>query len=128
MLRAAKAKGMGMQEQVFLKEAGWLVTSARIEIDGQTFAVRNVGSVKVDTAGRPWAAFVLGVLGAAAMTANPFFGVPMLLLAGYLFWQNVSERSLVLVTGGGEQVALKSRNGAVVERLRAAVADAIAAR
>lgn len=128
MLRAAGLAGGGMQEQVFLKEHGWLVSSARIEIDGQTFAVRNVGSVKVDAAGRPWGAVLLGLLGAAAMTTNPFFGVPLLALAGYLLWQNLAERSLVLVTGGGEQVALKSRNAAAVERLRAAIAEAIAAR
>ena len=56
-----------MEEQVYLQAKNVLVTSARIEIAGQTFAVRNVSSVKVNSGGRPWLGAVFALAGVAAM-------------------------------------------------------------
>nr|WP_316642862.1 DUF6232 family protein [uncultured Roseateles sp.] len=119
-----------MDEAEFLREGAILVTTNRIELDGQTFAVRNIGSVKVTRPGTPIWALVVGILG-AAMGANPdtrIFGVMVLLAAGLWVWQQVRIRRLVLVSGGGESVALQSTNGALIERVRAAIAQAISAR
>lgn len=104
------------------------MTNSRIEIDGQTFAVRNVGSVKVVGGGRPWAGALVLLMGAMVMTADPFFGVPMLALGAYMIWQKFALKTLVLISGGGETVALKSTSTKSVEALRAAIAQAISAR
>lgn len=71
------SRGQIMEETTYLRAGSALVTNSRIEIDGQTFAVRNVGSVKVVGGGWSWAGALVLVIGAMVMTANPFFGVPI---------------------------------------------------
>lgn len=117
-----------MEEITYLQAGTSLVTSSRIEIDGQTFAVRNVGSVKIVGGGHPWAGALLLVVGAMALTANPFFGLPLLALGAYMVWQKLALKTLVLISGGGETVALKSTNAKAIEALRVAIAQAISAR
>jgi hypothetical protein len=117
-----------MEETTFLAAGSTVVTSTRIEIDGQTFAVRNIGSVKVEGGGRPWLGVLFGIFGVGVMRDLPIFGVCLLVIAAYAMWQKFALRKLVLVSGGGETVALKSTNAAAVEALRAAIAQAIAAR
>lgn len=118
-----------MDEIEYLREGGAVVSSTRIEINGQTFAVRNVGSVKVTRPNRPWGALVVGVIGAAvAIGSSGLAGAIILGAAAAWAWQQMRTRSLVLVTGGGESTALKSTDGALVERLRQAVAQAISVR
>lgn len=117
-----------MDEVKFLEEPGVVVTSTRVDINGQTFATRNVGSVKMTAQGaHPIVGVLLVVVGAAAMLGNGFLGGGLLLLGAWLCWEAFSRRSLVLVTGGGEVTALKGPK-AKVERVRAAVATAIASR
>jgi len=118
-----------MEETTIFQEGSSLVTSSRIEIDGQTFAVRNVGSVKVDKPGRPWFAGFLFVVGLAMLPGKAWVGGVMLVGAtGFWIWQQVRMRTLVLVSGGGETVALKSTNGLLVESLRRSIAQAISTR
>lgn len=119
-----------MDEVEYLRNGNTLVTSTRIEIDGQTFAVRNIGSVKVDKADTPWLAALVAVF------SLPLLFVPDARLFGGLVavaaiaWtvQQVRTRKLVLVSGGGETVALTSKNADTVEALRSAIAKAISAR
>lgn len=119
-----------MEEQEYLRTGTTLVTSSRIEIGGQTFAVRNVGSVKVTTPGRPWLAALVCAAGLAMLPdANArVAGVIIAGAAGAWIWQKLRQRSLVLVSGGGEIVALKSTDGPGVEALREAISKAISAR
>ncbi len=124
-----------MEETTFLNEAGVLVTSTRIEVGGQTFATRNVGSVKVEKRGRPVLAGVVAFVGLSVSIPAKFspaepmglFGWGLMLLAAYMLWERFSKASLVLVSGGGETTALRASN-ATIERVRVAVANAIAAR
>jgi hypothetical protein len=119
-----------MDEVKFLDEPGVLVTSTRVDIGGQTFATRNIGSVRMSAAGsHPIVGAVLLAGGVVALVvgANAFFGVGIAGLGAWLLWEAAQKRSLVLVTGGGEVSALKGRK-AHIERVRAAVANAIAAR
>lgn len=120
-----------MEETQYLNLGTLLVTSTRIEIDGQTFAVRNVGSVKVTRPGRPWFAGVFALLLTLTGLVRPAdLWLALLLglgLAAYVV-QQLRTRNLVLVSGGGEIVALASKNGQQIEQLRAAIAQAISAR
>lgn len=118
-----------MEEVEYLRQGGLLVTSTRIEIAGQTFAVRNVGSVKVNKPGVPWLAAVVIVVAVIASIGGAGWGGWLVALAAAAWmYQQMRTRSLVLITGGGEVLALKSTNGQQVEALRSAVAQAIAVR
>ncbi|MBA4341172.1 MAG: hypothetical protein C0423_03345 [Methylibium sp.] len=120
-----------MEEIEYLRDGNTLVTSTRIEINGQTYAVRNVGSVKVETNGKPWFAVLLALVGAMMAAGGDPTLVPGLLLlagSGAWIWQKVRMRTLIIVSGGGETTALKSTNSGQVEAVRAAIAKAISAR
>jgi hypothetical protein len=119
-----------MEEIEYLRSGTMLVTSTRVEIEGQTFAVRNIGSVKVERAGTPWIAAILALLCAPLLFVPDarIFGAAV--IAGAIAWivQQLRVRKLVLVSGGGETVALSSKDAAAVEALRNAIAQAISAR
>ncbi len=118
-----------MEETEYLRGGKVLVTSNRIELDGQTFAVRNVGSVKVTKPGTPWIAALIFVGSLVAGLQPGTHGALVIsLLSGFYIYSQVALRRLVLVSGGGETVALKSTNGAHIESIRAAIAQAISAR
>lgn len=119
-----------MEEQQYFSQGNMLVSSTRIELDGQTFAVRNVGSVKVTKPGRPWIAFIVALMAIGILIgdAKNYWGYLILIAAVAWIWQQLNTRRLVLVTGGGEVVAYKSTNSALVESLRAAIANAISVR
>lgn len=125
-----------MDEQVFLSAQNIKVTSSRIDINGQTFAVRNIGSVKVTTKGVSVLMVIFGaffvIAGLPALFDKNFgvalflFGIGGVLIAAVV--DRARRRRLVLVTGGGEVTAYESTNGAFVEQLRSSIADAIAVR
>lgn len=119
-----------MDEIEYLRSGNMLVTSTRVEIEGQTFAVRNIGSVKVQRAGTPWIAVILALLCAPMLFVPDAWIFGAAVIAGPIAWivQQVRVRKLVLVSGGGETVALSSKNAAAVETLRNAIAQAISAR
>lgn len=119
-----------MEEKEYLRAGDVLVTSTRIEIAGQTFAVRNVGSVKVTKPGSPWFAVLLlvasiGMIGNKDVRAG---GAIVFLACAAWIWQKLRTRRLVLVGGGGETVAMTSTNGGFIETARSAIAEAISAR
>lgn len=118
-----------MEEVTYLQAPGTLVTSSRIEIQGQTFAVRNVGSVKVVPKPRKWigGAFVL-LVGVSALAGNAGVGAALIAVGAWLLYAGAPRYSLVLVAGGGETTAVSSRDAGQVEAMRAAVAQAISAR
>lgn len=119
-------------ETVLLQEPGLLVTTARVEIDGQTFAVRNINSVKLEEdAGRPWGGVFAALLGVGALSAGGagvVVGVLLLAGGGWLIWKKTTTKRVVIATAGGEAVALQSTDGKRSERLHQAVAQAIASR
>ncbi|MCU0919151.1 MAG: DUF6232 family protein [Burkholderiaceae bacterium] len=119
-----------MEEVEYLRDRSTVVTSTRVEIDGATFAVRNIGAVKVTAPSRPWGGILLAMVAVGMMgTADSRpLGFVFLALAAWWAWQTLKRRSLVLVNGGKETVALRSSNPAAMETLRAAIANAIAAR
>lgn len=123
-----------MEETEFLRDGTTVVTSTQVVINGQTFAVRNIGSVKVTQPGTPWIAIILLVLfGVSIFTAGDqgtarAMAIIFTAACGAWVYNKVRTRRLVLVSGGGEVVALTSKDAAAVERLRAAIAKAIAVR
>lgn len=117
-----------MDEKTYLSEGTNLVTSTRIQIGGQTFALRNVGSVRVDQRRRKWPPFLLMFFALPAFAYAWWAAVAVIGGALGLLWLAFAQRQLVLVTGGGESIALVSTKPAALERLRAAIAQAISVR
>lgn len=127
-----------MEEQIIGSGAGWTVTTTRVEINGQTFATRNIGSVKVVGDGFPFLGLFFGALAGFMLlivtnskTPQPGLGVIALgigALGIYMIARKSGTRRLVVVTGGGEVVALKSTDSQAIDQLRSAVAQAISQR
>lgn len=119
-----------MDEQTFMQDGTVTVTSARIEINGQTFATRNVGSVKVVAPGVGRLTVAVMIIGIALMANAATRGFGALVLLAAIAWavQGSRRRDLVLYAGGGEVLALKTHNPQLAERIRAAIAQAIATR
>ncbi len=124
------------QEHAFLQEPGILVSTTRIELAGQTFAMRNVGSVKVVNPGVSAlavfiviVAFLFGVgQFVAAQVGGGVVALALAALAVYWVYRGTAHRKRVLIAGGGEVIALQTHDVQFVERVRRAVADAIATR
>jgi hypothetical protein len=118
-----------MEEQTFMDGGGTTVTSSRIVINGKTFATRNVGSVAMSkqnpSRGLP---FIVGLIGLACLAGPWQLGLTMLVVAGVIFWVQRPRYSLMMMAGGGEVLALQSTNGALVQQVHDAVAQAIAVR
>lgn len=118
-----------MQETVFFQGPALLVSSTRLDIAGQTFAVRNIVSVRVDGAQAP--VIALAMLALCLVAGAVLGGWGWWLAAGVYAvwaWRKLRRHTLVLVTGGGEQVALVSADVSHLEALRDAIAQAIAVR
>lgn len=124
-----------MDEVTYLRERDILVTSTRVELAGQTFAVRNIGSVKVTHKGAGLGSILTILIGLSVLSAGYHSGAGAVIIGVLLtgagaawLWQRMTERTLVLVTGGGEVAAYKSRNRRDIEAIRVAVATAISTR
>lgn len=134
-MRAVFTPGRGKvaDEQVFLQGGGVLVSSTRIEIGGQTFATRNVGSVKLVAPGMSKLGVVLAIVGVlaalgASAAGGKIFGLCLAAIGGIWAWSTARRRRLMLVAGGGEIMALETSNGGHAEALRSAIAQAISVR
>lgn len=118
-----------MDEVTFFNDKGTLVTSTRVEVAGQTFAVRNISSVKL-VAGRVHLGHLLGFMigGACLLAQNWGWAAVVIFATGAWAYGNVRERALVLVTNAGEVKALVRRDPPFMEQVREAVGKAISQR
>ena len=119
-----------MEERVFFEGDGSSVTSTKIVINGNTYATRNVGSVRIET--KPASrglGIVLALVGLFALFSTaPVFGL-MMLAAGVIIAMVAKSRAkLLLMAGGGESVAIESPNVKFVNNLHAAIVEAISVR
>jgi len=117
-----------MEEVSFLSEGSMVVTSSRIDLQGQTFATRNVSSVKVVEKPFNLLDALLLIVGIFSVLLQHWWVAIISLLFGIgSVYQKRTNSSLVLTTSGGEVVALQGRK-ALIERVRVAVAQAISSR
>lgn len=118
-----------MEEQVFLQANGMLVTSSRIEINGQTFATRNVGSVKVVAPGISILAVFVAIVGAISLAnGSVIFGACCAVVGGIWAYTTAVKRKVMIVAGGGEVLALETSDSPLAEKLRSSIAQAISVR
>jgi hypothetical protein len=122
-----------MSEREFLRQGGVVVTQARFIHGSQTFAMSNVTSVlstKTDPSkGGAILLIVLGiVLIAAHQAATIVIGLALAALGGWWLYSMKPTYNVVLRTASGESRAFSSKDRSLVERVVAAVNDAIVAR
>lgn len=128
------------EERAFLNADGVYVSNTRVVIHGTTYAMANITSVRkhVVPASNGCAALLIavaaiGIVGALATaltnSGDAWGGVflcGILLLIGVLWFRSLKTKyHLMLATAGGERQGLSSEDQTVVDRVTAAVADAI---
>lgn len=130
-----------MNEHVFFQEGTVLVTNTRFVVGGQTFAMANVTSARVQfrsLAGAATLLLLVGVstIGLGALMTMRAGGGSMLICSatgfvmiaiGLLLWKFGSSADLFLGTAGGERPALRGKPE-FIQRVAAAVSDAIVSR
>jgi hypothetical protein len=118
------------EEQTFLQSGAAVITSSRIVIGNQTFATRNVGSVSVQEIPRKsLGCIAFGLVAVAGLLAKEF-GVAVVcgVISAVFFLMNKPSYKLVMMAGGGEVVALVSKDQQHIRQLHDAVAQAISVR
>ena len=115
-----------MEEQVFFQYEGVRVTNTRFIVDGQTFAMNNITSVKPmeKKPSRFWPILliVLGVIPAFNGTYEP-----LIFVAAGIAWF-VSQKTVyhvMLHTAGGETSALKTFQREYLDKVVTALNNAI---
>ena len=124
-------------ETAVLQENGLQVTTGRFSVDGQTFALRNITSVKIEPVGSMTAPLFFAILAVAAFGASLgntpqangaiVFALIFALIA-WRRWRRNSALAIVIQTSGKEQVASTTHDKAHAERVLQALNDAIAQR
>jgi hypothetical protein len=119
-------KGIAMDEKVFFEYDGVKVTNARFIVDGQTFAMTNVTSVKSheQSPSRLFPILLL-LFGLLCTASTPAVGIPI--AGGAIFWL-YKQRTLyhiMLRTSAGESSALKTYQRDYLNKVVLALNDAI---
>jgi len=131
------------EERVFLNEGGMTVSAARVILGGTTYSTANITSVskRVNPAktGCAVALIIFGVI--CVLSAFAGFGesasaglgglvVAGLILAGGILWHRSLKPDFIVVfaSASGESKALTSKDEALIDRVVAAVNEAIVAR
>lgn len=124
-----------MEEKVFFEHGGVKVTNARFMVDGKMFAMNNVTSVG-STQKKPsrLGGILVLVIGLAMMSAgvnnatSMGLGLLFAAAAAYYLYQQKTAYSIVLSTAGGETAALTTDEKAYLDRVVAALNEAIVQR
>lgn len=119
-----------MEEKAFFNQGNVSVSSARFIVDGQTYAMNGVTSVKT---GRKdpsrWGPIILGIVGlvslGGAAAGSVILGLTLIGLAVFWWTKQKPELSVVLSSASGEAQALKSKDAefinGVIEALNSAI-------
>ena len=115
-----------MEELSYLQEPGFSVTSSRVDIAGQSFATRNIGSVQVESPHTSMFGALVSVVGLLAV----FFGAAVLglclaIAGGVWALATLNLRRLSLVANTGAVLTFVSNDAAMVERVRSAISKAV---
>lgn len=120
---------MSTEEKVFLNEPYASVSSAKIVIAGATYATRNVGSVRLETVGRPMWPFLVLTLAMIPLFSKAYEWALILgMLGGVAAYVKGPKAKLHLMAGGGELLAIEDSNFEMVQTIHKAVVEAISTR
>ena len=116
-----------MEETTFFQNDGVRVTNARFVVDGQTFALSNITSVKTSqkSPGRLWPILLVIVGGLMAISTGQYAWLILLLAGGGWLVLQKTMYHVLLHTAGGETSALRSYQKEYVESVVTALNNAI---
>jgi len=124
---------MTSEEKIFLNDSSARVTSARVIIGGQTFAMSGITSVEVRKI-YPKTSYLPGLLatffglGTVATPENKALGVVLLAFGAWWIWSEVKKPimfGLILRAAGGEIEAIQSEDATNMEVIAEAITDAM---
>lgn len=115
-----------MDEELVFEEGNVKVTNARFVVSGQTYAMNGVTSVRqFEKKPNRVLPIVIGIIGLATF-AGTVIGAFILLGIAVAVWMAMkTEYSVLLSTAGGEARALSSKDQAYINRVVAALNEAI---
>ncbi|MFC7460738.1 DUF6232 family protein [Hydrogenophaga defluvii] len=117
-----------MEEKSFFQHDGVQVTNSRFVVDGQTYAMSNITSVKawVNKPSRLWPVLLIIVGLLPVISGSKAYGALIFALAGVI-WLLLQKTyyHVQLHTAGGETNALKSNQKEYVEKVVSAINEAI---
>ena len=119
-----------MDEQTFLTNGAATITSSRIVINGKTFATRNVGSVSIaTTVPSKVGPIVMIIIGAICALAKAWIAALIIAGLGALWLVGLKNTyRIMMMAGGGEVMALESKDAPLIKSIHDAVAQAISVR
>lgn len=115
-----------MEEHTFFDQGDVKVTNSRFISNGQTYAMRNVTSVKPFKQNPPRViGVVLALVGLAVMTQSFLVGLVILAIGGAILFMLKPTYHVLLATSSGETRALHSKDQSFVNQVIQAINDAI---
>lgn len=125
VVSVAPAAAAAPAEAVFFNEQGVFVSSARVVVEGQTYALRNITSVRARKDGPPiLASIVVFVFGLFWMGVSEWSTLAVWAVGIPAVWF-FRKHHVAIATAAGEQRALSSRDGSFVRRIVEAINSAI---
>ena len=120
-----------MEEKIFYDAGSISVSNSRFIVDGQTYAMSNVTSVKTGVEeAKKGAGILIGLIGLLVLFgANSILWGIIILILGILLFVGAKNRySVVLSTSSGENQALTSKDKTYIEKVVLALNEAIVSR
>lgn len=118
-----------MTEETLFEQESVKITNARFIVDGQTYAIRNLTSIKpVTEQPSRFTPILLIVVGLALTFVTPFIGLPVLLIAVYFLASQRMMHHIFLCTSAGEQKAFTTQSVSFFDDIVEALNNAIARR
>lgn len=115
-----------MEEKTFFEYEDVKVTNARFISGSQTYAMSNVTSVKAfEDKPKRFGGILVLIVGLAIAVNTPVVGLLIAAAAGYYLYQQKTTFHVMLATAGGEVSALKTYQREYLNRVVAALNDAI---
>ena len=118
-----------MDEKTFFQYEGVHITNARFVVDGQTFAMTNITSVKPleKKPNRVWPILLI-VLGVLPAINGTYGGLVISVIGGIWFAMQKTVYHVMLHTAGGESSALKTHQKDYLQKVVSALNNAIVSR
>lgn len=117
-----------MEEKMFFESGNISVSNSRFIVDGQTYAMGNVTSVKTGIEeAKKGAGILIGLVGLIVLFGGKsiIWGGIILIVGILAFLGTKHKYSVVLSTSSGENQALTSEDKAHIEKVVSALNDAI---
>lgn len=121
-----------MEEQTFFNQGNVSVSNSRFIVDGQTYAMSNVTSVKSGyTEPSRGGSIVCGIIGLMCLFGSGWVfivGLVLLAIAIFIWFSAKARYSVILNTSSGENQALISEDQSYIANVITSLNDAIVSR